>query len=232
MVPINPNRKTILGIDCYAEISAAPDPRSLDLAIVVVPANLVVDVVRQAGEVDIPNVVVITAGFSERGIEGEQRERELTAVAEQYDLNLIGPNCVGVINTSNGLNATFLRGTPREGSISLMSQSGAFISAVLGWATQHGIGFNNVVSLGNEAVLDEVDLIDEWGRDPDTDVILAYLENIDDGRAFIETAREVTAHTPIVVIKVERKPELRLQHRIPARLRAVIRPTKQASCVR
>jgi acetyltransferase len=201
VVPINPNRETVLGIDCYAEISAAPDPGSLDLAIVVVPANLVVDVVRQAGEVGIQNIVVITAGFSERGAEGEQRERELTEVAEQYDLNLIGPNCVGVINTSNGLNATFLRGTPREGSISLMSQSGAFISAVLGWATQHGIGFNNVVSLGNEAVLDEVDLIDEWGRDPDTDVILAYLEDIDDGRAFIETAREVTAHTPIVVIK-------------------------------
>jgi acetyltransferase len=201
VVPINPNRETVLGIDCYAEISAAPDPGSLDLAIVVVPANLVVDVVRQAGEVGIQNIVVITAGFSERGAEGEQRERELTEVAEQYDLNLIGPNCVGVINTSNGLNATFLRGTPREGSISLMSQSGAFISAVLGWATQHGIGFNNVVSLGNEAVLDEVDLIDEWGRDPDTDVILAYLEDIDDGRAFIETAREVTAHTPIIVIK-------------------------------
>lgn len=201
VVPINPNRETVLGIDCYAEISAAPDPRSLDVAIVVVPANLVVDVVRQVGEVGIPNIVVITAGFSERGTEGEQRERELTEVAEQYDLNLIGPNCVGVINTSNRLNATFLRGTPREGSISLMSQSGAFISAVLGWATQHGIGFNNVVSLGNEAVLDEVDLIDEWGRDPDTDVILAYIEDINDGRAFIETAREVTAHTPIVVIK-------------------------------
>jgi acetyltransferase len=201
VVPINPNRETVLGIDCYAEVSAAPDPGSLDLAIVVVPASIVVDVVRQAGEVGIPNIVVITAGFSERGTEGEQRERELTEVAEQYDLNLVGPNCVGVINTSNGLNATFLRGTPREGSISLMSQSGAFISAVLGWATQHGIGFNNVVSLGNEAVLDEVDLIDEWGRDPDTDVILAYIEDINDGRAFIETAREVTAHTPIVVIK-------------------------------
>ena len=201
VVPINPNRETVLGKDCYAEVSTAPDPASLDLAIVVVPAHAVVEVVRRAGEAGILNVVVITAGFSERGTEGERRERELTAVAEQYDLNLIGPNCVGVINTSNGLNATFLRGTPREGAISLMSQSGAVISAVLGWATQHGIGFNNVVSLGNEAVLDEVDLIAEWGRDPDTDVILAYLEDIDDGRAFVESAREVTAHTPIVVIK-------------------------------
>lgn len=201
VVPINPNRDTVLGTDCYADIRSVPDATSLDLAIVIVPSQVVVDVVRQAGEIGISNVVVITAGFSERGTDGEQRERELTKVASQYELNLIGPNCVGIINTSNGLNATFLQGTPREGSISLMSQSGAFISAVLGWATQHGIGFNNVVSLGNEAVLDEVDLVAEWGRDSDTDVILAYLEDIDDGRAFIDTAREVTAHTPIVVIK-------------------------------
>lgn len=201
VVPINPNRETVLGIDCYAELSTAPEPDSLDLAIVIVPAPAVVDVVRQAGEVGIRNVVVITAGFSERGADGERREHELKDVAEQYDINLIGPNCVGVISTSNGLNATFLSGTPQEGSISLMSQSGAFISAVLGWATQHGIGVNNVVSLGNEAVLDEVDLIADWGTDPDTDVILAYIEDIDDGQAFIETARDVTPHTPIVVIK-------------------------------
>jgi acetyltransferase len=147
------------------------------------------------------NVVVLTTGFSERGADGEQHERELTAVAEQYGINLVGPDCVGIVSTSNGLNATFLRGTPREGSTSLVSQSRAFISAVLGWATQHGIGFDNVVSLGNEAVLDEVDFIAERGKDPDTDVILAYLEDVEDGRAFIETAREVTAHTPIVVIK-------------------------------
>jgi acetyltransferase len=201
VVPVNPNRETVLGIDCHAEIGTVPDPGSLDVAIVVVPATLVTDIVRQAGAAGVPNVVVITAGFSERGPEGKRRERELTAVAEQYGINLVGPNCVGIVSTSNGLNATFLRGTPREGSTSLVSQSRAFISAVLGWATQHGIGFDNVVSLGNEAVLDEVDFIAERGKDPDTDVILAYLEDVEDGRAFIETAREVTAHTPIVVIK-------------------------------
>ncbi len=201
VVPINPNRETVVGLACYPEIGRAPDPESIDLAVIVVPAGVAVDAVSQAGEAGVGNVVVITAGFSERGAEGERREAELRAVAEEYDLNLVGPNCVGIINTRTGLNATFLEARPIEGSLSLMSQSGAVISSVLGWAAQHGIGFRHVVSLGNEAVLDEVDFAAEFGSDPDTDVILTYLEDIDDGREFIETAREVTADTPIVALK-------------------------------
>ncbi|MFW5978281.1 MAG: acetate--CoA ligase family protein, partial [Halohasta sp.] len=107
----------------------------------------------------------------------------------------------GLISTATGLDATFLQGRPPAGSLSLMSQSGAFIAAVIGWATQHGIGFNDVVSLGNEAVLDEVEFLRQWDDDPATDVILTYVEDIDDGRAFIETAQDVTASTPVVVIK-------------------------------
>jgi acetyltransferase len=201
VLPVNPNRETVLGETCYPRIDAVPDTSSVDLAIIVVPASEAVDVLRQVGETGIGTVVVITAGFSETGDRGQQRETELIEIAEKYDLDLVGPNCVGVINTSNGLNATFARGRPPEGNVSLMSQSGAFIAAVLGWAAQHGVGFRHVVSLGNEAVLDEVDFLAEWGEDPDTDVILAYLEDIDDGRAFVETAREVTKDTPVVVIK-------------------------------
>jgi acetyltransferase len=201
VIPVNPNRETVLGAECYPEIGAVPDVASVDLAVVAVPAAAAVDVVREVGAAGIGTVVVVTAGFSEAGERGERRERELIEVAEAYDLDLLGPNCVGVISTPTGLNATFARGTPPEGNISLVSQSGAFIAAVLGWAAQHGIGFRHVVSLGNEAVLDEVDFLAEWGADPETDVVLAYLEDIDDGRAFIETAREVTSHTPVVVIK-------------------------------
>ncbi|MBX0297821.1 acetate--CoA ligase family protein [Haloarcula nitratireducens] len=201
VLPVNPNRETVLGEPCYPRIDAIPDASAIDLAVVAVPASAVIDVVRQVGEAGIRNVVVITAGFSETGERGRQREQELIDVAETYDLNLVGPNCVGLISTPNGLNVTFAQGRPPEGNISLMSQSGAFIAAVLGWAAQHGVGFRHVVSLGNEALLDEVDFIAEWGDDPDTDVILAYLEDIDDGRGFIETARDVTKHTPIVVIK-------------------------------
>jgi acetyltransferase len=201
LLPVNPERDSVLGMTSYPTIGDVPDPAAVDLAIIAVPVSTAVEVIRQVGEAGVMNVVVITAGFSEAGADGKQRERELIAVAEEYDLNLVGPNCVGIISTQAGLNATFVQGNPPEGSISLMSQSGAFIAAVLGWATQHDIGFNDVVSLGNEAILDENDFIAEWGDDPDTDVILAYLEDVDDGRRFIETAREVTTDTPIVVIK-------------------------------
>ena len=201
VVPVNPNRETVLGRDCYPEITAVPDPGSIGLAVVVVPAAVVVDVVAQVGEAGIDNAVVITAGFSESGDEGARREGELTAVAQEYGINLVGPNCVGVMSTTTAMDATFIDGKPPSGTISLMSQSGAFIAAVLGWAAQHGVGFKDVVSLGNEAVLDEIDFVSHWGADPDTDVILAYLEDVDDGQQFIETARSVTDDTPVVVIK-------------------------------
>ncbi|AXG09769.1 acetate--CoA ligase family protein [Haloplanus rubicundus] len=201
VIPVNPNLETVLGRECYSEIGDVPDAASIDLAVVAVPATVAVDVVRQIGHAGITDVVVITAGFSETGGEGEQREQELIDVAEEYDLNLVGPNCIGIISTPSGLNATFVRGEPPVGSISFMSQSGAFIAAVLGWAAQHGVGFKDIVSLGNEAVLDEIDFIEQWSDDPDTDVILAYLEDIGDGQRFIETARDVTMETPIVVIK-------------------------------
>jgi acetyltransferase len=201
VIPVNPGRESVLDRPAYPTIGDVPDPASVDLAVVAVPADTVVEVVRQIGDAGIENVVVVSAGFGESGAAGERRERELTAVAERYGLNLVGPNCVGVINTRTGLNATFVRGTPPEGSISLMSQSGAFIAAVLGWAAQHGVGINSVVSLGNEAVLDENDFVAAWGDDPETDVVLAYLEDIDDGRRFVETARDVTSETPVVVLK-------------------------------
>jgi acetyltransferase len=201
VLAVNPDRETVLGEPCYPRIDAVPDASSVGLAVVAVPASAVVDVVRQAGEAGIGNVVVITAGFSEAGERGRRRERELIDVAEKYELALLGPNCVGLVSTPNGLNATFTRGRPPEGNISLVSQSGAFIAAVLGWAAQHGVGLRHVVSLGNEAVLDEIDFVAEWRDDPDTDVILAYLEDIDDGRQFIETARDATERTPIVILK-------------------------------
>jgi acetyltransferase len=201
VLAVNPNRETVLGRRCHPRIGAVPDPSSVDLAVVAVPASTAVDVVRQVGEAGIRNVVVITAGFGEAGERGRRRERELVAVAEAYDLTLVGPNCVGLVSTPNGLNATFVRGRPPAGNVSLLSQSGAFVAATLGWAARHGVGFRHVVSLGNEAALDETDFLAEWGSDPGTDVIVAYLEDVDDGRAFIAAAREVTAHTPVVVLK-------------------------------
>ena len=198
-LPVNPNRETVLGRDCYPSVGAVPG--DVDMAVIVVPASVAVDVVRECGEAGVENVVVITAGFGEAGPEGERRQADLVGVAEAYDLNLVGPNCLGVIATDSGMNATFAQQNARPGSIALMSQSGAFITAVLDWADDAGLGFTEVVSLGNEAVLDEVDFLEAFEDDPETDVIVAYLEDVEEGRHFLETARRVTQETPVVVLK-------------------------------
>ena len=198
-VPVNPNAETVFGRRARPDLASVPG--TVDLAVVVVPPEAAVEVVREAGEAGIERVVVITAGFGEAGSEGARRERALRAVAEEYDLQLVGPNSLGVLSTGSGLNATFGPDMALPGDVSFMSQSGAFITAVLDWANDRGLGFRDVVSLGNKAVLDERDFIEAWGADPDTSVVLGYLEGVTDGRAFIDTVREVTDETPVVVVK-------------------------------
>ncbi|MDS0221529.1 acetate--CoA ligase [Haloarcula sp. S1AR25-5A] len=201
VVAVNPNKETVLGLSCYDTLTDLEDPASVDVAVVVVPPTVAVDVIESAGQAGIENVVVITAGFGETGSDGAERERQLREVAREYDLNLVGPNSLGVMSTPVGLNATFGNEMASDGDISFMSQSGAFITAVLDWAAERDVGFKDIVSLGNKAVLDESDFVAEWGDDPDTDVILGYLEDIDDGSSFVQTAREVTQDTPIVLVK-------------------------------
>ena len=201
VLAVNPNRETVLGLACQDSLSALESPGEVDVAVVVIPPEPAVEAVREAGDVGIGNVVVVTAGFSEAGSEGAARERELVAVAEEHDLTLVGPNSLGVMSTPSGLNATFAPTSPDSGSVSFMSQSGAFITAVLDWASERRLGFKDVVSLGNKAVLDESDFVREWGEDPDTDVVLGYLEDIENGQRFVEVAREVTRETPVVVVK-------------------------------
>ncbi|AKH97826.1 acetate--CoA ligase alpha subunit [Halanaeroarchaeum sulfurireducens] len=199
VVPINPKRDEVFGIQAYTDIESIPDP--IDMAVVVVPPQIAVESARTLGENGVKNVVVITAGFGEMGEKGEALERELAEISDEYDLNLVGPNSIGIMSTSADMNASFGPMDALPGSLSFMSQSGAFITAVLDWANDKDIGFNDIVSLGNEAVLDETDFIEFWDEDEDTDVILGYLEGIDNGREFVDTAREVTEETPIVVVK-------------------------------
>jgi len=195
---INPGPDSVLGLECHDDVAAVAP---VDVAVVVVPPSVAVDVVREAAEAGVENVVVITAGFGEAGSEGARRERALVDVATEHDLNLVGPNSLGVMSSAGGFNATFAPAGPQPGTVSFMSQSGAFVTAVLDWAADRELGFKDVVSLGNKAVLDESDFVREWGDDPETDVVLGYLEDVVDGRRFVETAREVTSDTPIVVVK-------------------------------
>ena len=204
VVAVNPNRESVLGLSCHDSVAGVG---AVDVVVVAVPAGIAVEVLREAAEVGIENVVVITAGFSEAGAEGSARERELTQIARAHDLNLVGPNSLGILNMGVGLNATFGPLDPDPGGISFMSQSGAFITAVLDWAADRNLGFKDIVSLGNKAVLDESDFVREWGDDPETDVILGYLEDVSDGPAFVEAAREVTEDTPVVVVKSGRTDE-------------------------
>ncbi|MBV0922968.1 acetate--CoA ligase family protein [Halomicroarcula limicola] len=200
VVAVNPYKDDVLGLRCYDEV-ADVEGEGIDVAVVVVPPDVAVEAIRDAGAAGIGNVVVITAGFGETGSEGAARERDLREAAEEYDLNLVGPNSLGVMSTPRGLNATFGNEMATEGDISFMSQSGAFVTAVLDWAAERDVGFKDIVSLGNKAILDEDDFIAEWGDDPETEVILGYLEDINDGEAFVQTAREVTQETPIVLVK-------------------------------
>jgi len=196
-VPVNPNYDEVLDTPCVASV----DDANADVAVVVVPPSIVLDAIEACGEAGTQNVVVITAGFGETGEDGAAREQRLADLAEEYDLNVVGPNSLGVMSTPSGMNATFGPENALPGGLSFMSQSGAFVTAVLDWANDNGVGFKDVVSLGNKAVLDETDFVDHWGDDPETDVIIGYLEGITDGREFIETARETAQDTPIVAVK-------------------------------
>ena len=196
-VPVNPNYDEVLDTPCVAAV----DDANADVAVVVVPPSIVLDAIEACGEAGTQNVVVITAGFGETGEDGAAREQRLADLAEEYDLNVVGPNSLGIMSTPSGMNATFGPENALPGGLSFMSQSGAFVTAVLDWANDNGVGFKDVVSLGNKAVLDETDFVDHWGDDPETDVIIGYLEGISDGRAFIETARETAQDTPIVAVK-------------------------------
>lgn len=199
VLPVNPKRETVLGKVAVSTVSDLEG--QIDLGVVVVPPKIAVEATRQFGERGVRNLVVITAGFGEAGSDGAARERELREIAAEYEMNLVGPNSLGLMSTPNRMNATFGPAAPQPGNLSFMSQSGAFITAVVDWANEQGIGFKDVVSLGNKAVLDESDFIDIWDTDPDTSVILGYLEGITDGREFIDTARRVTKETPIVLVK-------------------------------
>jgi len=197
--PINPKADSILDIKAYPSVLEVPDP--IDLAVIVIPYPYVPDALRTCGEKGIPAVVVISAGFREAGREGLDRELELIEIARKYSIRLIGPNCLGVIDTYTPLNASFSAGTPPSGPMAFMSQSGALGTAVLDISLAGRLGLSKFVSLGNKADVDEIDLLNAWEDDPNTRVIMIYSEGMSNGQEFIRTARRVSAKKPVVAIK-------------------------------
>jgi acetyl coenzyme A synthetase (ADP forming)-like protein len=200
LYPVNPKGGMILGLPSFSSVRDLP--RTPDLAVIVIPYPLVPDAVRDCGEKKVPAVVVISAGFREAGIEGMNREVEVMNLAREYNIRLIGPNCLGVIDTYTPLNVTFAAGTPPQGPIAFMSQSGALGTAILDWSLAGSrIGFSKFVSLGNKADVSEIDLMQAWADDPKTRVILAYSEGLPNGQEFMKVARQVSRKKPIVIVK-------------------------------
>ena len=197
--PINPSVAEILGYPAYPSVQDVPGP--IDLAVIVIPYPSVPDALRTCGQKGIPAAIVISAGFREAGMEGLERERELIQIAQEYGLRLIGPNCLGVIDTFTPLNASFAAGTPPSGPMAFMSQSGALGTAVLDIALAGRLGLSKFVSLGNKADVSETDLLQAWADDPRTRVIMIYSEGLPNGQEFIRVARQVTRRMPVIAIK-------------------------------
>ncbi len=197
--PINPNASEILGLRAYPSVTAVSQP--IDLAVIVVPAPHVLTVLEDCGKKGIHAAIIISAGFKESGTEGAQRERELTRRAKELGIEFIGPNCFGVIDTRSQMNATFSAGVPPEGEVAFFSQSGALCVAVLDWAAAESIGFSKFISIGNKAVLTEIDILEALADDPHSRVVMGYLEGVSDGPAFMEVARRITRKKPLIIIK-------------------------------
>lgn len=200
--PVNPKTKSILGVRAYPSILEITD--DIDLAVVIVPNTMVSKVVSECGKKRVKGIVVITAGFKEIGEEGLKLERELVEVAKKYGISVIGPNCVGIINTDPevSLNATFARPfVPKAGNIAFVSQSGAFGVAALEYARKRDISLSKFISVGNKADVNENDLLLALKDDEKTKVVLFYLEDLVNPSEFMELSREISEKKPILVIK-------------------------------
>ena len=203
--PVNPSRSGVHGIEAYAAIGDLP--AIPDLAVICTPAPTVNGIVRECGEMGVPGVVIMSAGFRESGEVGMALESELMATVAQFDgMRVIGPNCLGLILPKIGLNASFAYTHPQPGRIAVISQSGALATSILDWADEQGIGFSAVISAGNMADVDFGDLIDYFGEDGQTDALILYVESITDARKFMSAARAFARRKPIVAYKAGRFP--------------------------
>ena len=197
--PVNPKGGEILGKQAYANIKDVPG--KVDLAIITIPSVFVNTAVKECGEVGVENMVVITAGFKEIGGEGAKLEAELTALGEEYGINIIGPNSLGITDSHTPLNGSFSQMMPPTGNMAFISQSGAMMVAIIDWSVTSGIGFSKVISLGNKAGVSEIELLQYLAEDDETNVIICYLESISDDEDFVRTMRETAHKKPIIVLK-------------------------------
>lgn len=202
VIPINPKRKTVFGIETFPAIGAIGAP--VDLAVIVTPAPVVPDIVQECAQVGVKGAIIISAGFKEAGAQGGRLEEEIKKIIHANDIRIIGPNCLGMMRPVAGLNATFLTSMALPGSVGFISQSGAMCAAILDWSFREHLGFSAFVSIGSMVDVSWADLLYYLGDDPQTKSIVIYMESIGDARAFLSAAREVALTKPIIVLKAGR----------------------------
>jgi acetyltransferase len=197
--PVNPKRASVLCVKAFPSISAVPE--KVDLAVICTPAKTVPGIIQDCVKAGVAGAIIISAGFKETGPEGAALEQKILAEARRGGMRIVGPNCLGVMMTANGLNATFASTIARRGNVGFLSQSGALCTAVLDWSLKENVGFSAFVSIGSMLDVGWGDLIYYLGDDPNTKSIVIYMETIGDARAFLSAAREVALTKPIIVIK-------------------------------
>jgi len=199
LYPVNPSATEILGLKTFQKISEIGE--SIDLAVIAVPARFVPDTLIDCAGRGVKAAVIVSAGFKEGGPEGVRLEQEVKRIGKDHGIRILGPNCLGIINTFNNMNATFAAGMLPEGRLAFFSQSGALGIAILDWAIGNKVGFSKFISLGNKTDLNEIDFIEYFINDPETDVILGYIEDVVDGKRFLSIAKKATKVKPIILLK-------------------------------
>lgn len=196
---VNPKRDQVFGTPCFASVSAIRGP--VDLAVIVIPAPCVLDVILDCARAHVRGAVIVSAGFRETGPRGISMEAEIVSAARQAGMRIVGPNCVGVMSPHHGLNATFAASMGHPGHIALISQSGAICTAILDWSQQEKVGFSAFISTGTMADVEWGDLLDYLGSDENTRSILIYMESVPDAHKFASAARRVSRTKPVIVLK-------------------------------
>jgi acetyl coenzyme A synthetase (ADP forming)-like protein len=199
LYPVNPKATAILGRTTYPSLSAIPE--NVDVAVVAIPAKGVPELVTEAGEKKVPLLIIISSGFREAGEGGRQIEEQVLANAQKYGIRIMGPNCLGLMLPHQGINTTFDPVSPKPGKIAFISQSGAIITTVVDWSLPEEIGLSAVISIGNQADLAFEDFVQFTGNDPNTKAIILYVEQIREGRRFMEIVSRITPKKPVVAIK-------------------------------
>ena len=194
--PIHLTEKTVLGHKAYA--AAEELPHAPDLVIFIVPNKAITSLLDDFGKIGTKRAIVVTAGFKETGLTGQNMEDEINAIAQKYGMRFVGPNCLGIINSEISLNTTVAPFTTGPGLLGFASQSGTYVTQVLPYLRKRGIRFSKAISLGNEANINIVDALEYLGEDKQTKAIILYIEGIRDGQRFVDVARRVTCHKPVI----------------------------------